>query len=65
MFVVPYEPDISKVTNYSDWYSFQGVTTFPVISHSNSISNTGCNHPDILKKEPKFFIPEEFKKITI
>jgi hypothetical protein len=65
MFVVPYEPDIHKVSNYSDWYDFQGVTTFPVISHSNSVSNTGCNHPKLLNKEPKFYIPEEFNKITI
>lgn len=63
MFVVPYEPEISKVSTYKDWYEFQGVTTFPVVRHSNSLMNTGCNHPDMLVKEPKFFIPESFKFI--
>jgi hypothetical protein len=24
---------------------------------------TGCNHPETLKVQPKFFIPDEFKKI--
>lgn len=63
MFVVPYEPEIEKVQTYDDWYKFQGVTTFPVLRHSNSLMNTGCNHPDMLVKEPKFFIPERFKFI--
>lgn len=63
MFVVPYEPEIEKVKSYDDWYSYQGVTTFPVLRHSNSLMNTGCNHPTMLEKEPKFFIPETFKFI--
>lgn len=63
MFVVPYEPEIEKVKTYDGWHQFQGVTTFPVIRHSNSLMNTGCNHPDMLVKEPKFFIPESFKFI--
>lgn len=63
MYVVPYEPDISKIYDYDSWYFFHGVTTFPVLKHSNSVTETGCNHPEILKKEPKFFIPEEFKII--
>ena len=62
-YVVPYEKDIDKILNYDDWYKFQGVTTFPVIKHTNSVLNTGCNHPVALHKEPKFFIPEEFKII--
>jgi hypothetical protein len=63
MYVVPYEPDISNIYDYDSWYFFQGVTTFPVLRHSNSVIETGCNHPEMLKKEPKFFIPEEFKTI--
>lgn len=63
MFVVPYEPEIHKVKTYNEWYSFQGVTTFPVLRHSNALMRTGCNHPEILKSEPKFFIPDSFKKI--
>ena len=62
-YVVPYEPDIEKVKTYDEWYKFQGVTTFPVIKHSNALMKTGCNHPEILKSEPKFFIPECFKQI--
>lgn len=63
MFVVPYESEVERVKRYDDWYEFQGVTTFPVLRHSNSLMNTGCNHPDMLSKEPKFFIPESFKFI--
>jgi hypothetical protein len=62
-YVVPYEPDIEKVKTYDEWYKFQGVTTFPVVKHSNALMKTGCNHPEILKSEPKFFIPEFFKQI--
>jgi len=63
MFVVPYEPEISKLQTYDEWYRQKGVETFPVLKHSNSPLNTGCNHEDMLKTEPKFFIPEEFKSI--
>lgn len=63
MFVVPYEPEIEKVSTFSGWNEYQGVTTFPVIRHTNGLMNTGCNHPDTLKNQPKFFIPQEFKKI--
>ena len=63
MFVVPYEPEIPKVQTYEDWHKFQGVTTFPVLRHSNSVMRTGCNHPEMVSKEPRFFIPEEFKFI--
>lgn len=63
MYVVPYEPDLPHIKTYDDWNQYQGVTTFPVISHSNSIGNTGCNHPEMLKQEPKFYLPEEFKII--
>ena len=64
MYVVPYENDNNKLLTYDSWYNFQGVTTFPVIRHSNSLNNTGCNHPKILELEPRFFIPEEFKIIN-
>lgn len=63
MFVVPYGPDVDKLSTYDDWYKFQGVTTFPVLRHSNSVLNTGCNHPTMLEDQPRFFIPEEFKII--
>lgn len=63
MFVVPYEPEIEKVQTYEDWHKFQGVSTFPVLRHSNSVMRTGCNHPQMIEREPRFFIPEEFKYI--
>jgi hypothetical protein len=63
MFVIPYEPDNDKISNYNDWYNFQGVTTFPVLRHSNSLGNTGCSHPKMLENEPRFFVPQEFKYI--
>lgn len=63
MYVVPYEPEIEKVSSYQGWYENQGVTTFPVLRHTNGLMHTGCNHPDTLKVQPKFFIPDEFKKI--
>jgi hypothetical protein len=63
MYVVPYEKDVEKIQTYDEWYNFQGVTTFPVLRHSNSLGNTGCNHPKILELETKFFIPDEFKRI--
>jgi hypothetical protein len=63
MYVVPYEKDLDKIQTYDEWYEFQGVTTFPVLKHSNSLGNTGCNHPKLLELESKFFIPDEFKKI--
>lgn len=63
MFVVPYEPEVEKVQTYEDWHKFQGVTTFPVLRHSNSVMRTGCNHPQMVENEPRFFLPEEFKFI--
>lgn len=64
MFVVPYESEIEKVKTFEEWNMFQGVTTFPVIRHANSVMNTGCNHPNMLSNEPKFFIPQTFKFIN-
>jgi len=63
MYVVPYESDLEHIKTYDDWYSYHGVTTFPVLRHSHSVSGTGCNHPDMLKIEPKFYLPDEFKII--
>ena len=61
MVVVPYEPDIPKVATFEQWHSFQGVCTFPVIAHAHSVPHTGCNHPEILKTQPRWFVPEKFK----
>jgi hypothetical protein len=63
MFVVPYESDIEKVKTYQEWYKYHGVSTFPVLRHANGVTQTGCNHPDTLKVQPKFYVPDDFKRI--
>jgi hypothetical protein len=64
MYVVPYLPDLDKIKTYDEWHKFQGVTTFPVLRHSHNPMKTGCNHPKLLEKEPKFYIPDEFFSIN-
>lgn len=64
-YVVPYEPENHLYTTYELWGANQGVTSFPVIQHSMSPQDTGCNHPILLQQEPKFFIPVEFEQLTI
>ena len=39
--LIPYENDIDKLQTYDEWYKFQGVTTFPVLRHTNGLANTG------------------------
>lgn len=63
MYVVPYEEEAKLIFDYDSWHKTQRVETFPVIRPSNSLMDTGCNHPDILKNEPKFFIPDSFKHV--
>lgn len=63
MFVVPYEGDLPHIDTYEKWHAYHGVSTFPVLKHSNSVMKTGCNHPDMISQEPRFYLPEEFKQI--
>ena len=63
LYVVPYEPEMININTYDEWYKIQGVTTFPVLRHSNSVMETGCNHPKMIENEPRFFVPNEFKTI--
>tara|TARA_B100001559_G_C16490550_1_gene618227 strand:+ start:22 stop:807 length:786 start_codon:yes stop_codon:yes gene_type:complete len=59
--IVANYPDEEQLYDYKDWKRKGGVTTFPILSHTDTdIKNTGCQHP--LAPEDKFFIPEEFKK---
>jgi hypothetical protein len=59
MYVVPYEPENHLFTTKELWDTNAGVTTFPVIRHSTSVSDTGCHNPALLKHPlgDRFFEP--------
>lgn len=57
MYVVPYEKENHLFETRELWDKHQGVTTFPVLRYASSVENTGCNHPNILNIQPKFFDP--------
>lgn len=64
MFVVPYEKELSLFLTIDSWNENLGVTTFPVIRHSSSVSNTGCNHPGLLAlpEGGRFYMPDNLGK---
>lgn len=62
IYVVPFEIEKPLFDTKENWDKFQGVTTFPVLRHSHSISDTGCNKPEILAIEPKFYEPKDLGK---
>ena len=57
MYVVPYEKENHLFETRELWDKNQGVTTFPVLRYASSVENTGCNHPEILSIQPKFYDP--------
>lgn len=57
MYVVPYEKENHLFETRELWDENQGVTTFPVLRYASSVENTGCNHPEMLSRQPKFYIP--------
>lgn len=57
MYVVPYENDNMLYETKELWDKNQGVETFPILRYASSVDNTGCNHPNMLKKQPKFYVP--------
>jgi hypothetical protein len=59
MYVVPYEKDNHLFETRELWDIHQGVTSFPVLRYSSSVENTGCNHPDMLTIQPKFYDPSD------
>jgi len=67
LIVMPYKPDLDKIKTYQDWGAFQCVETFPVIANSGVVctSTTGANHPELIKKEVKFYVPPLFVKWAI
>lgn len=58
MYVVPYEPENHKFATFELWEKNVGVESFPVVRHSHAPSETGCNHPDMLKIQPRFYDPQ-------
>jgi len=57
MRVVPYEPESHLYETLELWEKNHGVETFPIIRHAHMPGQTGCNHPEILKLQPKFYKP--------
>ena len=55
MYVVPFEKDIHLYETKELWDLNQGVVSFPVLRYASSVPDTGCNHPEILKIQPKFY----------
>jgi hypothetical protein len=59
MFVVPYEKDKHLYETRELWDKHQGVVSFPIIRQASSVEGSGCNHPEILKIQPKFYEPND------
>lgn len=57
MIVAPYEADKELFSTEEGWHQNQGVETFPILKHLAMPNNTGCNHPNLLKLQPKFYDP--------
>jgi hypothetical protein len=65
MYSVPYEKDVHLFQTRELWDIHQGVVTFPILRYASSIQDTGCNHPDMLAKQPKFFEAPDLGKRKI
>jgi hypothetical protein len=64
MIIVPYEPEIERFNTYENWNKNKGVDSFPVIKHAHGPMQVGTKNPEMIKVEPRFFVPDEFKKIN-
>jgi hypothetical protein len=64
MFVVPYEKELHLFLTKELWDENLGVTTFPIIRHTTSVSDTGCHHPGLLAlpNGGRFYIPPDLGK---
>ena len=49
IYVPPYEPEVHLYATLELWNKNLGATTFPVLKHTTSIAESGCNHPDLIK----------------
>jgi len=61
MYVVPYEKDVHLFQTRELWDKYQGVTSFPVLRYASSVADTGCNHPYMLAKQPKFYVSSDLE----
>lgn len=57
MYSVPYEKEVSLYETRELWDIHQGVTSFPILRYASSVEHTGCNNPELLKLQPKFYDP--------
>lgn len=62
MYVMPYEPDVHLFDTFENWEKNQGVVAFPITKYSHSLNETGCNHPEMIKLQPRFFEPNDLGK---
>lgn len=64
LLIMPYKPDLDKINTNEKWSKFQCVETFPIIANSGVVctSTTGANHPELIQKEVKFYLPPLFVK---
>ena len=62
MYVVPYEDENHLFETKELWDENEGVTTFPVLRYASSVPDTGCNNPEMLKIQPKFYEPDNLGK---
>jgi hypothetical protein len=65
MYVVPYIKDNFLYETKELWEKNQGVVSFPILRYAASVTDTGCNHPELLKIQPKFYEPPEFDQPNI
>jgi hypothetical protein len=64
MIIMPYEPENKKFNTYNKWNKDKGVTSFPVLRHAHGPMHVGTRHPEMLKVEDRFFVPDEFLKYS-
>jgi hypothetical protein len=62
MYVMPYEPDLHLYNTLEKWQANQGVVAFPITKYAHSLNETGCNHPEMIKIQPRFYEPNDLGK---
>lgn len=62
MYVMPYENEKHLYDTLENWQANQGVVTFPIIRYAHSVMETGCNHPEMIAKQPRFYEPSDLGK---
>lgn len=62
IYVVPYEKESHLYDTFENWQANQGVVTFPITGYNHSVMETGCNHPEMIKLQPRFYEPNDLGK---